>query len=105
MNKEEISQKTSEEPNKSNAADDETIDYLGNYIDSKRDAKSLIKLHEDVIDYYINQTIDVNTPTLKEYGHSIADFINFDPTINLEQLKSFKKYTIQKKIKFQDRLK
>ena len=42
--------------------------------------------NEEVIDYYIIQTTDVSTFTLKKYCRYIQDFISFDPTISLEQL-------------------
>ena len=95
VDRDEFSQKTPEEPDEPNLVDGEAIDYLGHYIGNKREAKSLIKLHEEVIDYYISQTTDVSALTLKKYGRSIADFISFDPTINPEQLENFKKYTVQ----------
>ena len=53
-----------------------------------------MKLHTDVIDYYISQSRNVDANSLKKYGRSIADFIAFDPTLNQEKLNNLVKHKL-----------
>ena len=53
-----------------------------------------MKLHTDVIDYYISQSRNVDVSSLKKYGRSIADFMAFDPTLSPEELNNFVKHKL-----------
>ena len=65
------------------------IEYIGDFIGCKRSAKELIKLHDDVISYYINELGDIDSKTIKKYGREVLKFITFEPTLNPERLQEF----------------
>ena len=84
----------SDESDIDEASSGEPITYLSRYIGSKREAKALMKLHADVIDYYISKSRNVDASSLKKYYRSIADFMAFDPTLNPEELNNFIKHKL-----------
>ena len=65
------------------------IEYIGEFIGCKRSAKELIKLHDDVISYYINELGDIDSKTIKKYGREVSKFMTFEPTLSSERLQEF----------------
>ena len=74
---------------KEDALEDELIEHYGKFIGNKCDAKELYKLHEDVIEYYVNSIGEVNAKTLRKYARIISQFMIYSPTLNPENLDKF----------------
>ena len=71
---------------KEDALEVELIEHYGKFICNKREAKELYKLHENVIECYVNFIEEVNAKTLRKHALIISQFMIYSSTLNPENL-------------------
>ena len=69
--------------------DDELVTHYAKFVGNRRSAKALLKLHEDVIDFYKQSMGNIKAKTMKKYALIISQFMIFSPTLDPKDVPGF----------------